>query len=297
VSWRHIMITKNARLSVKNNQLVIQQDEMYTVPLQDIASILLEAQAITLTGKLLSKCAEKKVAVLTCDDKLIPNGVWTSFNQHSRQLTVLQMQLSVSKPVKKRIWQAIIQQKIKNQAKCLEILNKEGARELDSISKMVESGDRSNRESYAAKRYFTYLFEKGFTRREDDSINRMLNYGYSIMRSAVARSLANFGFLPCLGIFHDNQLNAFNLADDFMEVLRPVVDLYVASNITDEWTTEIRAGLVNLLNSEILIAEEKMSVTTGIDEMVKGLIGAYRQNDPQYIKLPELLPLRVHQYE
>lgn len=297
MSWRHIMITKNARLSVKNNQLVIQQDEMYTVPLQDIASILLEAQAITLTGKLLSKCAEKKVAVLTCDDKLIPNGVWTSFNQHSRQLTVLQMQLSVSKPVKKRIWQAIIQQKIKNQAKCLEILNKEGARELDSISKMVESGDRSNRESYAAKRYFTYLFEKGFTRREDDSINRMLNYGYSIMRSAVARSLANFGFLPCLGIFHDNQLNAFNLADDFMEVLRPVVDLYVASNITDEWTTEIRAGLVNLLNSEILIAEEKMSVTTGIDEMVKGLIGAYRQNDPQYIKLPELLPLRVHQYE
>lgn len=297
MSWRHIMITQGSKLSVKRKQLVIQQDENYTIPLQDISTILIESPAVTITGKLLSECAEQKVAVITCDEKQLPNGIWLSLNRHSRQLTVLNMQLNLSKPNKKRIWQKIIQQKIVNQSQCLAYLNLEGASQLEVISKTVESGDKNNRESHAARLYFEYLFGKGFTRREDVSVNRMLNYGYAIMRATVARSLSAYGFNMAFGIFHENQLNPFNLADDLMEVLRPVVDLYVAENVTDEWDSSVKTGLVNLLNCTMSIGEEKRSVTTTIDEMVKGVIAAYREGDPKYIKLPELLPLRVHQYE
>ncbi|MBM7649468.1 CRISPR-associated protein Cas1 [Bacillus ectoiniformans] len=297
MAWRHIMITNNAKLSMKNSQLVIHQDETITIPLQDIASILIEAKGVSITAALLSRLAEDRIALFTCDQKLVPNGIWTSFHQHSRQLSVLNMQLSLSKPFKKRIWQQIVQKKILNQSACLEYLDREGAEELRHIAKTVESGDNSNREAYAAKQYFGYLFKQSFTRRSDDPINRLLNYGYAIMRGAVARSLTNYGFHPCLGVYHDNQLNSFNLADDFMEVLRPIVDFNVALRQDEEWSVSTRAELVNLLNMDVSIQGEKYAVTTAVENMVKSYVACCRQQDPAYFKLPDLLPLRVHQYE
>ena len=86
MSWRHIMITQNAKLSCKNHKLVIQQDETITIPLKDIASILIEARGVTLTAQLLSQCAFEKIAIFTCDEKLLPNGIWSSFHQHYRNL-------------------------------------------------------------------------------------------------------------------------------------------------------------------------------------------------------------------
>lgn len=297
MSWRHIMITKNARLSVKRSQLVVHQEDIITIPLHDIASILIEAPAVTITANVLSACAEHKISLFTCNEKKIPNGIWTGYHQHSRQLTVLQTQLALSKPFKKRIWQRIIIQKINNQAKCLDILNKDGAFELERIAKTVDSGDSSNREAYAAKVYFQMLFGSKFTRRSEDPINRLLNYGYSIMRGLVARSLVNYGFTTCLGVYHDNQMNAFNLADDFMEVLRPVVECHVAVLDAEKWDTDVRASLVNLGNANIQITGECYAVTAAVDEMIKSLVSCCRQQDPSYLKLPELLPPRVHQYE
>lgn len=298
MSWRHIMIINNARLSVSRSQLVIEQEEVVTVPLQDIASILIEASAVTITANLLTSCAEHKVSLFTCDSKKLPVGIWTGFHQHSRQLKVLETQLALSKPFKKRLWQQIIKQKIVNQAKCLEIMEREEAGELRKMEKTVESGDATNREAVAAKLYFKSLFDSSFTRRSTDPTNRLLNYGYAILRGLAARSLTNYGLTTSLGIYHDNQLNAFNLADDFMEVFRPIVDLHVATcEDIGKWDSETRAGLANLVNTDMLIAGEKHSVTAAVDEMVKSFVTSCRQQDYSYIKLPELLPVRVHQYE
>ncbi|WP_275670685.1 type II CRISPR-associated endonuclease Cas1 [Neobacillus notoginsengisoli] len=228
---------------------------------------------------------------------MLPNGILTSFHQHSRQLTVLSMQLSLSKPFKKRIWQQIIQQKILNQALCLQYLDKTGYEDLKFIAKAVESGDRSNREAYAAKIYFQKWMDKNFTRRSDDPVNRLLNYGYAILRGAMARAFTLYGFTPSLEVYHDNQLNSFNLADDFMEVFRPLVDYHVAQQNAEEWKPETRAALVNLLNMDIEIGGEKRSVTTAIEDMVKSYVTCCRQQDPVYLKLPVLLPTRVHAYE
>ena len=209
------------------------------------------------------------------------------------------MQYAYSKPFKKRIWQRIVIQKLINQGKCLEFLNKQGADELYRISKTVDSGDSNNREAYGAKKYFQYLFGNEFTRRSDSVINAALNYGYAIMRGLVARSLVGYGFFPCLGIYHDNELNKFNLADDFMEVLRPLVDLYVAHHVQpdDEFSSSIRADLYNLVNMDILLNEEKLTVVNAVEEMAKSFVTASRSQDPSLLKLPELLPLQLHVYE
>ncbi|RAL26736.1 type II CRISPR-associated endonuclease Cas1 [Thermoflavimicrobium daqui] len=293
------MITNKAKLSVRNNQLVIIQDEEVKIPLEDIATVLLEENASVITGFALSKFSEYNIALFTCNQKHLPNGVLHGFQTHSRQLSVLQRQYALSKPFKKRIWQRIIIQKLLNQAECLSILGKSGYDELIQISKKVDSGDTTNREAYGAQIYFKYLFDGKFHRRQENTVNIALNYGYSIIRGAVARALVSYGFTPCLGIMHSNDLNNFNLADDFMEVYRPMADLCVKMYVDEEmeFSKEIRAQLYNLLNYNVLFHEEKYSIYRSIEEMIKSFVTACRHDDFNQLKLPQLLPLTLHKYE
>ncbi|HHU18973.1 MAG TPA: type II CRISPR-associated endonuclease Cas1 [Bacilli bacterium] len=300
MAYRHIVIRNPAKLSTANEQLVIKQEEAIKIPLEDIVTITLEDPAITITNALLSKCTEYHVELIICDRKRMPSGIVQPFHRHSRQKAVLEMQLSLSKPFKKRIWQKVVVRKLENQARCLELNHMgEEAQKVYAISRSVESGDRTNREAYGAKIYFELLFGKGFQRREENVYNICLNYGYSIIRSLVARALVRYGFTPSYGVFHDSQTNAFNLADDFMEVLRPFVDVIIVSNVTedDEWTPEIRKLLFHVLDIEAVWNGEKLSVTHGVDNMIKSFVSASRQQDASLLILPELTNLKAHRYE
>lgn len=300
MAYRHIVIRNPAKLSTSHEQLVIKQDESIKIPLEDIVTITLEDPAITITNGLLSKCTEYHVELIVCDRKRMPSGIVQPFHRHSRQKQALDMQLLLGKPFKKRIWQKIVIRKLENQARCLELVHKgEEAQKLYSISRSVESGDRTNREAYGAKLYFETLFGAGFQRREENVYNISLNYGYSIIRSLVARALVRYGFTPSIGVFHDSQTNAFNLADDFMEVLRPFVDLIIVTNVNEEseWSPEIRKKLFEVLEIEATWKNERLNVTHGVDNMIKSFVSACRQQDANLLILPELTNLTVHTYE
>lgn len=300
MAYRHIIIRNPAKLSTSNEQLVIKQEESIKIPLEDIVTITLEDPAITITNGLLSKCTEHHVELIICDRRRMPSGIVQPFHRHSRQKAVLGMQLSLGKPFKKRIWQNIIISKLQNQAKCLELVHMGvEAQKLYAISRSVESGDRTNREAYGAKIYFELLFGRGFQRREDNVYNIAMNYGYSLIRSLVARALIRYGFIPSIGIFHDSQTNAFNLADDFMEVLRPFVDVVIATNVSDEseWNADLRKVLFQVLDIEAIWNNERLSVTHGVDNMIKSFVSASRQQEANVLILPELTNLTSHRYE
>lgn len=300
MAFRHLVIRNPAKLSTRDEQLLIHQEETIRIPLEDICTITLEEPAVTITSALLSKCTEYHVELIICDRKHMPSGIVQPFNQHSRQKVILERQLKLPKPFIKRVWQKIVIRKLENQGHCLELLNKgDEAERLFAISRSVESGDRSNREAYGAKVYFPAVFGDDFQRREENTRNIALNYGYSIMRSLVARSLIRYGFNPCFGVFHDSQTNAFNLADDFMEVLRAFVDVVVAMCVKDEdeWSTDIRKKLFDVLNIEAVWREERQSITNGVDQMVKSFASACRQRDVSLLILPELINIKVHSYE
>lgn len=300
MAFRHLVIHNPAKLSITHEQLVIKQKESIKIPLEDIVTITLEDPAITITNGLLSRCTEYHVELIICDRKRMPSGIVQAFHRHSRQKTVLEMQLGLGKPFKKRVWQKIVTKKLENQASCLDLTHKgEEAQKIYGISKSVESGDRTNREAYGAKLYFESMFGKGFQRREDNVYNISLNYGYSIIRSLVARGLIRYGFTPTFGMFHDSQTNAFNLADDFMEVLRPFVDVVIALNVTDEleWSPAIRKSLFRVLDIEANWNQEKLSVTHGVDQMIKSFVSACRQQDANALILPDLKNISVHTYE
>lgn len=255
MSWRSVLISHPAKLSLSQGQLVLQQTEKVTLPLEDIAIIVLEHPQIILTHQLLSACATQNVSLISTDPSFLPNGIFLPFQPHSRALKQLKRQLNLSKVRQKQIWQEIIQQKILNQSQVLLQQNLQPqANQLQKLAQKVKSGDKTHIEAYAAQIYFKALFGKPFKRRSDDLINAQLNFGYSIIRSAIARQLVAYGFIPALGIGHHNELNAFNLADDLIEPYRPIVDAQVVLLNTqaeeNTLSTADKAQLISLLHQD-----------------------------------------------
>lgn len=124
MSWRSVIITQPTKLSVKNRQLKITQDEEYSIPMEDISSIVLETPQINISSKVMSLMAENKIVMYSCDDKHIPNGIFIPFVPHSRQLKTLKNQLECSESFNKRCWQKIVIKKVLNQSRVLKLSEK-----------------------------------------------------------------------------------------------------------------------------------------------------------------------------
>ena len=254
MAWRSVVIGNPARLKLKHRGLLVEQDNgSVTVPLEDIAALVIDHPQVTLTAQLLSACAGHQIAVITVDSSHTPNGVLLSHLPHSRALKVMRAQLALGLPARKRLWQGIIQRKILNQA---ELLARHGHTDacarLHAMALEVRSGDPDNIEAQAAQVYFRMLFGTAFHREQSRFYNAALNYGYSILRSALARSLVSYGFLPAFGLHHHNEQNAFNLADDLIEPYRPVVDAQVLAHHPSEPERDLettdKSRLVGLLH-------------------------------------------------
>ena len=291
MAYRHVCIANRAFISLRNKQLVIKQDEEYTIPLSDISTVMLENNASTITSAAIAAMAENNIALFTCSEQHTPNGVLIPFNNHSRQLKALKIQLEASKPLVKRIWQKIVKQKILNQAKCIQNCDIQGWERLFQLSNKVESGDKNNIESQVARVYFRLLFGPNFIRRTETTLNASLNYGYSLIRAAIARSLTTYGFYPSIGLFHHNELNNFNLADDLIEPYRPLVDKWVYDNVGKDETilnTEHKRGLYNLFNTQLTINNGVSTLTTAIEITSASLVTALSINDREALKLPQL---------
>ena len=299
--FRNLVIQNEASLSLKNKQLRVRTETAdATIPIEDIDTILVENRQTILSTALMGALAQSGVALFICDEYHMPCAVLEPFAQHSRGLEIAQNQLNLTQPAKKQMWKQVVTAKINNQAKCLLLCGMEdSAKELSSIAKHVLSGDEGNAEGHAAAKYFPALFGDGFVRRDgDDARNSWLNYGYAIVRGCVARSLTVYGFLPMFGLQHHSTLNQFNLADDFIEPYRQVVDLFTATNATKDahLTSAIKPQLVNLMNYDVLLDGKKYTLSYAIERTVQSF-SAICAGRSKTLLLPELLPLALHAYE
>lgn len=227
--------THGCYIHAKHEQLVIEKDgfKIGSVPIEDLGVLILDSPQILITSSLMGFLADQNVAVIFTDSKHLPASLTVPFSVNSIQTKVLNGQIEISLPTKKRIWASVISAKINNQSRSLELCGKDGTA-LREISKTVPSGDPKNLEAYAAKIYWRKLFGDDFRRdREAVDENMLLNYGYAIVRAATARAIVGTGLHPGLGINHKNQYNPFPLADDLVEPLRPFVDVRVFTIIRE----------------------------------------------------------------
>lgn len=268
VAFRTLFIEKSAKLRLKDKHIYIEQkDENFVcIPLSDVLCVMLESREVTLSTALLSALAEHKIICFVCDRGHLPNGVFMPFLSHYHTLGLFKLQVSLASRQKSLLWQKIIKQKLLNQSHLLFLIDcNDVGRKLENCSKKVLLGDSGNEEAKGAKIYFRCLFGKNFKRdmgdlcysAEINAINSALNYGYAIVRGAVIRSLCVSGLNPLLGIFHSNENNPFNLADDLMEPYRIFVDWCVYSmDIKDTLTRENRTQLAKILHAKVLLKQE-----------------------------------------
>ena len=269
-------------LSLKNNQMIIHTKEMpeiqKSVPIEDIGFVVLEHQQTNITLPLLNALSDNNVAVIFCGNDFMPNAMLMNLDSNKTQGESYRAQIEASEPLKKGLWKQIVEAKIRNQAKLLNKLGKNGDK-LKPLYMNVKSGDVDNREGVAAKIYWGELFGADFIRsREGVEPNNMLNYGYTLLRAAVARALMGSGLFPAFGIFHRNRYNAFPLADDIMEPYRPYVDEIVFNmyaNGERKLTKDVKSQLLRLLFTDTSFGKITRPLDVGLTMTSASLVKCF----------------------
>ena len=299
MGWRSVMISRPAKLRREHFSLAIEQEQTAFVPFEDIAVIVLNHREIALTHPVLSACAEYGIGLYATGSNHQPSGVFLPFLSHSRTTRLMRKQLDIARPLAKQAWANIVRRKIENQSACLRFCVKKGVDRMDSYAHRVRSGDPENLEGQAAAFYFAQLFGPGFHRAEERWANAALDYGYAVLRGAIARGLVAHGMHPPIGLFHSSEQNAFNLADDLIEPFRPLVDLHVAkhpASIEGDLAPQDKAALVALLNVDVGMPQGRMSALSAIEYAVEALARLYEKDDSA-LELPTLIGLQTHVLE
>jgi CRISPR-associated protein Cas1 len=294
MAWKGLHLSRPSRLSTADGQIVVAQDDgEVRVALEDVAYIIIDTTQATLTATLLSACMEVGVAILVTDARHMPSGLLLSFHVHHRQAGVAALQTGVGEPFRKRCWRNIVVAKIDNQAAHLERRERAEASALRTMGGRVGSGDPDNIEARAARAYWGALFD-GFVRDDPaDLRNKLLNYGYAVMRAAVARALVAYGCLPAFGLHHASVTNAFNLADDFLEPFRPFVDALAAERAdgraaSDEMTVEDRRAMAGVLSREARLTGEALTLLAASEKTAESYVRAMEGGSAALLRLPEM---------
>lgn len=295
MAFYNLFVANDAHISVKNNQLKLKNKEKEeTYPIEDINSIVLENLQTNITSYTLSKLAQSKVVVYFCDEKHLPCAYLLPYYSHFSQSKTFETQINLPVPSRKNLWKEIVRHKIQNQNICLKLCGKKEM--LTPYLKKLKSDDATNMEAVSASVYFRELFGDKFTREQDNSINSALNYGYAIIRGAVARSIVGHGLLPFVGLKHSNTFNNYNLADDLMEVFRPYVDLCVFENYDLKFNLDYKAMLYNILNADCEMGGAKYTLSYAIELFVQAFSLSLREKE-MLLKFPTLSKLKRHEYK
>ncbi len=276
-------------LAIQRGFLVIthNHEPIAKIAMDDIHALILSANQIQFSKNIMVECAERNIIMVICGYNYLPTALVIPHNGHFNATAMLENQIALTKPLKNRLWQGIVQQKIKNQAHIVQKNHGPIASylKLMALVERVESADKTNQEAVAARLYWPALMGATFKREQDgtDIINIACNYGYAILRATVARALVGNGFNTALGLFHHNKLNPFCLVDDIMEPYRPIIDFFVVQN-APQWaqtgatklTPAIKQQLVKCMQFEL--------------QNTQGLV-------PAYIAIQRAIEIMAHTYK
>ena len=273
---RRLFFENKCSLTLKYEQLVVKTvDREKTIPIEDIGFLVIENQETYISIPALSKLSSNNVSVIFCDNKHMPQSMLLNLDAHHIQQELFRHQINASEPLKKQLWQQIIKHKIKNQSSLL-IRNEKNDTPLEYYQSKVLSGDSDNREAVAAAYYWKNIFDFKFKRERNGRYpNLFLNYGYIILRAAVARAISGSGLLNTSGIHHHNKYNAFCLADDIMEPYRPLIDAKVL-NIIDKYDehdliTPIKLELLGVLTQTVYFEDTKSPLMVALSRTTSSL--------------------------
>lgn len=273
MGWRTVIIEDEAKLGLENGTVAIKRnDSVKNIPIDQVGTVVINSNRASLSARLISELAQSGVKMIFCNEKKNPCCEVNVYGCHTFSSGNLFTQLQWTDSEKKLMWQKIVTAKITNQHKLLDSLNICRNSRLQYYADSVEIGDTTNREGQAAGIYFNMLFGSKFVRHRPNNINAALNYGYTILLSAINRLTALHGYNTCIGINHCNKSNSHNLSCDLIEVFRPIVYMIVYKNSTKELDRNYKKQLIGILYQDIRYEKKKMDVQTALEQYVPDLL-------------------------
>lgn len=284
MAFRTIVIDNRCKLDYSLNYMICRKaNEEVRVVLDEIKTIIINTTQVSITTYLISELISKKIKVIFTDTLHNPVGEITPYSNNFYLYRKIKEQMAFTEDSKNYLWKEIVKKKIINQSRNLKYnKNIEAEQQLIGYYNEVLNGDISNREGHAAKVYFNALFGKVFSRHQDNNINAKLNYGYAIIMSTINREIKALGYLTELGIHHIGESNPFNLSCDFIEPLRPLVDLYIISGQLND--NNYKERLVGLLSKKVLYQDKEIFLDNAIRLYVEDLLMYLRSGDISKIR-------------
>lgn len=276
MAFRTVFIESPCRLSYKSGYLVVRkEDDTAKVHLSEISAIVLQTMQVFISAYLLAELARNKISLLVSDEQCNPVGQYLPlYGAHNTSKRIAE-QMEWGEPIKKRVWQHVVRDKIREQARFLEERDYEcEAKTLYGIIPEVRSGDVTNREAQAARLYFAALFGPSFSRDMSVSVNAALNYGYAVLLSMVNREVTSRGLITQVGICHRNEYNQFNLTCDLMEPFRPAVDRLVVDCLSGEFDSDMRRKLGDLANKGVMYRGGSYRLGSVVSQYVQQCVNA-----------------------
>lgn len=289
MGWRTVVISKSSKIEYKLGYVVIRDSEgTIRVHASEISVLIFENTASAVTTALLNELIKLKVKVIFCDEKRNPSSELVPYYGSHDCSMKIRTQMQWSGFSKQNVWTSLVTQKIKMQAENLVFFGLPESQLLYGYIEEIEFNDESNREGHAAKVYFNAMFGKAFSRSDDNPINAMLDYGYSIILSCINREIACCGYLTQIGLFHDNMFNQFNLSCDLMEPFRAIVDRLTRQLMPTQFELNEKRQILQLLNEEFLIDGKRQTLINTIKIYTRSVLEAIESNDASIIKYFEL---------
>lgn len=292
MSWRivHIKEGDYLRLKLDNIEVSKNGDKIY-IPLSDISVIILEGQRTTLTTRLLGKLSQYNIALVVCDTKYLPTGLYLSYGQYHRTAKRARQQLEMKASLKNELWKNIVQQKTRNQIDFAKFYgaDEERIQLMEELYLEIQPGDFTNREGHIAKVYFNSLYGMGFTRDDECIENMAMNFGYTIIRTYMARLVVGNGLMTMIGIFHKGEYNQFNLVDDLMEPFRGIMDYWlyreILSNNGDPYLDySKRLRIIDFMNQPMMDDGRKSTVDLVMAKYISSVVKVMEDEDVSALK-------------
>jgi len=271
---------EGAHLSVTRGFLRVSDlgREVGRVAIEDIAALIVRGHGATISLNLCTRLSQAGIPVVLCGANQAPDALVWPVKGHHEQGRRMQAQAEAGRPVRKRLWRDLVAAKITAQAEVLENFGNPDER-LRQLARSLRSGDPENVEAQAARRYWPRLMGAAFCRdRQEDGINGILNYGYTVLRAATARSILAAGLHPSLSVHHESRGDALRLADDLMEPFRPYVDMVVARRARQNETDldkDGKAALAAVLTLDLSGPNGARPVQSCLDSLATSLAMIY----------------------
>jgi CRISPR-associated protein Cas1 len=278
-------------LSIENDQLVLirEKQKIGTVPCEDVGVLLVDHVATTYTHSVFTRLLHFGAVIVLCGPNHLPVGMVMPMESNELTARRMRLQASAATPLRKRLWKQIVRAKVRGQA--MNLAEGHPARNrLLAMAEEVKSGDTSNIEGQAARFYWPALLGEEF-RRDPEGLppNNLLNYGYIVLRSAVARALVSAGLHPVFSLQHSHRNNAFALADDLLEVLRPRVDqaaLKLVKGGNGFIDRESKEKLLGILAEEVTLGGQSGPLMVQLHRYAASLLRCY-EGESRRLLLPE----------